>query len=182
MAANAYSGSFGTRFSVVRYVNVAGSRGSVIPLFKQLHSNGEKEFPITDVQMTRFWIDLDQGIELVKKALKESFGGETYVSKIPSFRVVDLAKALNGKASLKEIGIREGEKLHEIMVSKDDAKHTYEYDEHYIIYPHYDWWNNQIIEYGRLVKEGFDYRSDNNPDFLTVAKIKDRLHILDKNE
>src|SRR5574344_882212 len=143
ISANAYSGVKGTSFSVVRYGNVAGSRGSIIPLFEKLIENGEKELPITDVRMTRFWITLEQGVELVFKALEESKGGETYISKIPSFKITDLAKAMISDVKMDEVGIREGEKLHEVMVTRDDARNTYEYDKHYIIYPHFDWWNSK---------------------------------------
>lgn len=142
IAANAYSGGDGAIFSVVRYGNVAGSRGSVIPFFKSLIQKGEYELPITDFRMTRFWITLEQGVDLVLKALKESRGGETYISKIPSFEVTDLAKAMLPNAKLKEIGIREGEKLHEVMITKDDSRYTYEYPRHYIVYPDFDWWNS----------------------------------------
>lgn len=117
IAANAYAGGKKTRFSVVRYGNVAGSRGSVIPFFKRLIESGEKELPITDFRMTRFWISLDEGVDLVFKAIGESKGGEVYISKIPSFKIVDLAKAMCPECKLKEIGIREGEKLHEVMVT-----------------------------------------------------------------
>lgn len=175
-AANAYSGSDGTRFSVVRYGNVAGSRGSVIPFFKQLIAEGVDELPITDLNMTRFWISLEQGVELVIKALNDSRGGETYISKIPSFKITDLAKALKHDCKIKEVGIREGEKLHEIMITEEDSRRTYEYDEHYIIYPHYDWFvKENILEGGRLVKPGFSYSSGNNKVFLSVEEIRERL-------
>lgn len=145
IAANAYSGSSGTVFSVVRYGNVAGSRGSVIPIFQKILDDGKKELPITDLRMTRFWITLEQGVQLVFKALEESKGGETYISKIPSFHIGDLAKAMCEDSVIKEIGIREGEKLHEVMVTKDDSRMTYEYDKHYIIYPNYTWHNESMI-------------------------------------
>ena len=133
--------SDGRVFSVVRYGNVAGSRGSVIPFFKNLIEQGHKELPITDFEMTRFWITLEQGVELVFKALEESRGGETFISKIPSFRITDLAKAMLEDADLKEVGVREGEKLHEVMITKDDSRTTFEYEEYYIIYPYFKWWN-----------------------------------------
>ncbi|MBO6298807.1 MAG: UDP-N-acetylglucosamine 4,6-dehydratase (inverting), partial [Lachnospiraceae bacterium] len=116
-AANAYGGAEGTRFAVVRYGNVAGSRGSVIPFFQNLIDQGVKELPITDFRMTRFWISLEQGVELVIKALEEAHGGETFISKIPSFKITDLAEAMLPGCEKKEVGIREGEKLHEIMVT-----------------------------------------------------------------
>lgn len=174
ISGNAYSGENGTIFSVVRYGNVAGSRGSVIPFFKSLIDKGEKVLPITDYRMTRFWITLDEGVNLVFKALEESKGGEIYISKIPSFKIIDLAKAMMDNIDMKEIGIREGEKLHEVMVTKDDSRMTYEYDKHYIIYPHFDWWDSEkyIIEGGRLVNEGFEYSSEKNKHWLSVDEIK----------
>lgn len=178
IAANAYSKISGTKFSVVRYGNVAGSRGSIIPIFKKLIENGEDTLPITDTRMTRFWITLEQGVELVFKALKESNGGETYISKIPSFHITDLAQAMLPGAKIKEIGIREGEKLHEVMVTKDDCLYTYEYDKHYIIYPHFDWWkfDESIVGDGKRVKEGFEYNSGTNVDWLDIAALKKELN------
>lgn len=174
IAANAYTGFNGTTFSVVRYGNVAGSRGSIIPLFRTLIENGEKELPITDYRMTRFWITLEQGVELVFKALEEAKGGETYISKIPSFRITDLAKAMLPYGSMKEIGIREGEKLHEVMITRDDSRTTYEYDKHYIIYPHFDWLDldKVLLPGGTLVEEGFEYNSGNNKEWLDVEGLK----------
>lgn len=173
IAANAYSGTKGTVFSVVRYGNVAGSRGSIIPIFKNLIGNGETVLPITDFRMTRFWITLEQGVELVFKALEESHGGETYISKIPSFHINDLAKAMLPSATLREIGIREGEKLHEVMVTKDDSRSTYEYDNHYIIYPNFEWWDfeKNFTEGGKLVEEGFEYNSANNTQWFGVETL-----------
>lgn len=178
IAANAYSGGTGTVFSVVRYGNVAGSRGSVIPFFKQLIERGDHELPITDYRMTRFWITLDQGVDLVIKALTESKGGETYISKIPSFKITDLAKAIGGETcGLKEVGIREGEKLHEVMISVDDSRYTYEYENHYIIYPHFDWWNSSkyFTEGGTLIGEGFEYNSGTNTIWLDEKALVERL-------
>lgn len=181
ISANAYSKISGTVFSVVRYGNVAGSRGSIIPIFQNLINQGEKELPITDVRMTRFWITLEQGVELVFKALRESKGGETYISKIPSFRITDLAEAMLPGAKIKEIGIREGEKLHEVMVTKDDCLYTYEYDKHYIIYPHFDWWkfDAAVVGNGRKVSEGFEYNSGTNGEWLNVEGLRQELKILD---
>lgn len=124
IAANAYSGFKNTRFSIVRYGNVAGSRGSVIPFFRSLVEAGETELPITDFEMTRFWISLEQGVELVIKALTESKGGETFIAKIPSFKIIDLAKTILPGCTMKEVGIREGEKIHEVMITKEDSLHT----------------------------------------------------------
>lgn len=175
-AANAYSGADGTKFAVVRYGNVAGSRGSVIPYFQSIIDNGGNELPITDYRMTRFWISLEEGVRLVVKALEESRGGETFISKIPSFKVTDLAQAMLPGCKMPEVGIREGEKLHEVMVSAEDSMRTYEYDKHYIIYPNYDWWNrNKMIPGGKLVEPGFVYSSETNKEWMTVEDIKEKL-------
>lgn len=182
-AANAYSGGDGTRFSVVRYGNVAGSRGSVIPFFQNIIANGGKSLPITDYRMTRFWISLEEGVKLVIKALEESRGGETFISKIPSFRITDLAQAMLPGCEMPEVGIREGEKLHEIMVTKEDSMHTYEYDKHYIIYPNYNWWGKKdIIPGGKLVEAEFEYSSGTNKVWLSVEQIQELLkNDLDKH-
>lgn len=180
ISANAYSKISGTRFSVVRYGNVAGSRGSIIPIFKSLIERGESRLPITDTRMTRFWITLEQGVELVFKALMESNGGETYISKIPSFNIVDLAMAMKPDAEVFEIGIREGEKLHEIMIAKDDARFTYEFDNHYVIYPNFDWWKNDYAEDMRAkkVSKDFEYCSGTNNKWLNVDALKIELNKL----
>ena len=177
ISANAYSKISGTVFSVVRYGNVAGSRGSIIPIFKNLIDKGENELPITDTRMTRFWITLEQGVELVFKALEESAGGETYISKIPSFKITDLAEAMLPGAKIKEIGIREGEKLHEVMVTKDDCRSTYEFDKHYVIYPNFEWWdsNKNNRSGGIQVKEGFEYNSGTNEVWLGVEELREAL-------
>ncbi len=177
IAANAYSGTKNVRFAVVRYGNVAGSRGSVIPFFKQIIENGGKELPITDYRMTRFWISLEQGVELVIKALEEASGGETFISKIPSFKITDLAQAMLPGCEMPEVGIREGEKLHEVMVTQEDSVATYEYEKHYIIYPHYNWWGEEkLILGGKKVEEGFEYNSGNNSVWLSVEEISSLLH------
>lgn len=177
IAANAYGVNAGTLFSVVRYGNVAGSRGSVIPYFKMLLDKGQKEIPITDYEMTRFWITLDEAVDLVFKALNESRGGETYISKIPSFKITDLAEAMNPEGKIKNVGIREGEKLHEVMITEYDSFTTYEYDKHYIIYPNFDWWNfnKHFTPGGKKVEKFFRYASDNNAEWLTVDDIKSRI-------
>lgn len=182
-AANAYSGKDGTRFAVVRYGNVAGSRGSVIPFFQNIIEQGKKELPITDVRMTRFWISLEQGVELVIKALKEAKGGETFISKIPSFKITDLAEAMCPGCKIKEVGIREGEKLHEIMVTREDSLHTYEYKKHFIVYPHYNWWGKEdVISGGKLVKPEFEYSSGTNTEWLSVEDLRKKLRTdLDKH-
>ncbi len=179
IAANSYVGNRDLSFSVVRYGNVAGSRGSVIPFFKNIINNGGKELPITDYQMTRFWIDLGQGVELVIKALKESKGGETFISKIPSFKITDLAQAMLPGCGMPEVGIREGEKLHEVMVTKEDSATTYEYDRHFIIYPHYVWWGEKgIIDGGKPVEQGFEYSSGTNTEWLDVEMLKQKITML----
>lgn len=182
-AANAYSGNDGARFSVVRYGNVAGSRGSVIPFFQNIIDKGGTELPITDYRMTRFWISLEQGVELVIKALEESRGGETFISKIPSFKVTDLAEAMLPGCQKPEIGIREGEKLHEIMVTREDSLHTYEYEKHFIVYPHYNWWGKEdVIPGGKLVEPEFEYSSGTNTEWLSVNELKEKLRTdLDKH-
>ncbi len=173
IAANAYSGEKEVRFSIVRYGNVAGSRGSVIPFFKKIIGEGKTELPITDYRMTRFWISLEEGIQLVIKALEEAKGGETFISKIPSFRITDLAEAMAPECARKEVGIREGEKLHEIMVTREDSAMTYEYDKHYIIYPHYNWWEeSRLLPGGKKVEDGFEYSSGTNQEWLDVRELK----------
>lgn len=177
IAANAYAGYKETRFSVVRYGNVAGSRGSVIPIWKKIIENGGDTLGVTDMRMTRFWITLEQGVELVFKALSESKGGETYISKIPSFHIGDLASAMLPGCKINEFGIREGEKLHEVMVTKDDSLTTYEYDKHYIIYPHYNWADsNNILPGGKKVSEGFEYSSGNNTQWLNKDDLINALN------
>ncbi|MFC1484954.1 UDP-N-acetylglucosamine 4,6-dehydratase (inverting) [bacterium] len=177
VSGNAYAGAKNTCFSVVRYGNVAGSRGSVIPFFKNLIESGKKELPITDFRMTRFWITLDQGVDLVFKAIKEAKGGEIYISKIPSFKIVDLAKAMLDPIKLREVGIREGEKLHEVMITREDSFNTYEYKNHYIIYPSLDFWSfeDHFSEGGKRVKEEFVYSSDVNDNWLEIPELREQL-------
>lgn len=173
ISANAYSGTEGTVFSVVRYGNVSGSRGSVIPFFKEIVESGGKSLPITDLRMTRFWITLEEGVELVFKAFKESKGGETYISKIPSFKISDLARAIAPNVELNEVGIRIGEKIHEIMITKDDSRNTYEYENHYVIYPEFDWWDSSknLMDGGKKIDEGFEYSSDTNSEWLSQEDL-----------
>ena len=180
VAANAYAGVKDINFSIVRYGNVAGSRGSVIPVFHKAIKEGATELPITDVRMTRFWISLTQGIELVIKALQEATGGETFISKIPSFKITDLAEAMMPGCGIKETGIRPGEKLHEIMVTTEDSFTTYEYDKHFIVYPQMTWNNRQKPDLsGRKVEEGFSYSSDTNKEWLSVEDIRELLKGMD---
>jgi UDP-N-acetylglucosamine 4,6-dehydratase len=170
-AANVYSGHAKTRFSCVRYGNVLGSRGSVIPFFKTLRS--AEEIPVTDLRMTRFWITLDQAVELVINAIKVMVGGEIFVPKIPSMKIVDLAKAVAPECSLKEIGIRPGEKLHEVMIPADDARHAFEYDKYFVIYPElHEWARDYKLPEGKRLPEGYRYSSDNNEEWLTVEELK----------
>ena len=181
VAANAYAGSHKTCFSIVRYGNVAGSRGSVIPFFRLLLQGGASELPVTDCRMTRFWITLNEAVDLVFKALQESHGGEIYVSKIPSFKITDLAQAMVPNGRTREVGIRGGEKLHEVMVTEYDAFQTYEYGRHYIIYPGaYEWWDeSRLAPGGKRVPEFFRYASDSNGDWLTVDQIRERLDTIE---
>lgn len=180
IAANAYAGDKDICFSIVRYGNVAGSRGSVIPLFHNIIKNGGTELPITDYRMTRFWISLQQGVELVIKALEEAKGGETFISKIPSFKITDLAQAMMPGCDMPEVGIREGEKLHEIMVTVEDSMTTYEYDKHFIVYPQMVWSEKRkAIPTGKKVPEGFSYSSGNNTEWLTVEEIRELIKTVD---
>lgn len=180
ISGNAYVGKKNTLFSVVRYGNVSGSRGSVIPFFKTLIDQNQKVIPITDYRMTRFWVTLDEAVDLVIKAIKEARGGELYVKKCPSFKVTDLAKAMNINCELEEVGIRPGEKLHEVMVTEEDSRSTYEYDDYYIIYPDLDWWekiNNKPG--GKKVEDRFKYSSDKNKEFLSVDELHKLLKKID---
>ena len=180
ISGNAYVGDKDTIFSVVRYGNVAGSRGSVIPFFKSLIDQGQKNIPITDYRMTRFWITLDEAVDLVVRAINESKGGELYVQKCASFKVTDLAKAMNEDCELEDVGIRAGEKLHEVMVTEEDSRTTYEYDDHYVIYPDLDWWENiNKKPGGKKVEDRFRYSSDNNPEWLSVDDIRKLIGKID---
>ncbi len=171
VAGNSYAGGGGTRFSVVRYGNVMGSRGSVIPFFLSLRGKGE--LPITDDRMTRFMISLEQGVELVWHAFQDMEGGEIYVKKIPSMKMTDLAKTVAPNATLKIVGIRPGEKLHEQMISPEDSYYTYEYDEHYKILPAINNWgvSEERIKDGRKVADGFSYTSDNNHEWMSIDQL-----------
>lgn len=179
--ANAYRGNKEMSFSVVRYGNVAGSRGSVIPFFKSLLDCNTKKLPITDVNMTRFWISLNQGVDLVFKAIEFSRGTETYVSKIPSFKVTDLAKAMCPEAELVEVGMRPGEKLHELMITKEDSRKAFDYGDHYVIYPQVDWWNKErhFTPGGKEIPLDFEYASNTNTEWLNIEKIKELLKEID---
>ncbi|MEK4228431.1 UDP-N-acetylglucosamine 4,6-dehydratase (inverting) [Solibacillus sp. FSL H8-0538] len=171
VAANSYVGDKNTKFAVVRYGNVVGSRGSVVPFFKKIKDTGK--VPITDDRMTRFWITLEQGVQFVLDNLERMQGGEIFIPKIPSMNVTDLAKAIAPKCEIEIIGIRPGEKLHEAMIMEDDARHTVEYDDHYVIQPEFSWWTNTNLRGGKQLPEGFTYTSDNNTDWLTIEQLKD---------
>lgn len=177
ISANSYRGETGTVFSVVRYGNVSGSRGSVIPFFRELLNQGSDKLPITDTRMTRFWMTLDDAVDLVIKALEESKGGETYVYKNPSYKITDIAKAMNRNVKLDVVGIREGEKIHEVMITSDDSRGTYDYGDHYIIYPNYIWWSKDhyFKEGGTLIKEGWEYNSGTNSDWLDVETLREKI-------
>lgn len=171
VAGNAYSGEHDTRFSVVRYGNVMGSRGSVIPFFMSIKDAGV--LPITHPDMTRFMISLEQGVELVWHAFEDMVGGEIYVKKIPSMRVTNVAQVIAPGAKQKIVGIRPGEKMHEQMIGIEDAPFTYEYDHHYKILPNINDWavSEERIKNGRAVPEGFLYSSDNNAEWMTDAEL-----------
>lgn len=181
VSANAYRGDEGTIFSVVRYGNVSGSRGSIIPFFMDLLNSGVHELPITDTRMTRFWMTLDDAVDLVFKALNESKGGETYVFKNPSYKVTDIAEAINPGGKISVVGIREGEKLHECMITSDDSRGTYDYGDHYIIYPNYIWWNkdNYFKKGGLLIEEGWEYNSGTNDKWLDIESLRKMIDKLD---
>jgi len=174
VAANNMSGSIGTRFSVVRYGNVVGSRGSVIPFFQRLIEEGADSLPITDPRMTRFWITLQHGVDFVLSSLEMMHGGEIFIPKIPSMKVTDLARAMAPDMPHKVIGIRPGEKLHEVMITEDDARTTVELPDRCIIEPAFAWWpRNEYIDNGAIpVAEGFVYSSDTNKDWLDAEKIR----------
>lgn len=180
ISSNSYSANYETIFSVVRYGNVSGSRGSVIPFFRELLNNGTTKLPITDERMTRFWMTLDDAVDLVIKAIEESKGGETFVFKNPSYKVTDIAKAMNPGQDYEVVGIREGEKLHESMISKDDSRFTYDYGNYYIIYPNYSWWTEDkyFRKGGSLVEDGWEYDSGTNEHWLSIEDLRDKINEL----
>ena len=176
VAGNSYAGGHQTRFAVVRYGNVMGSRGSVIPFFLSIKDRGV--LPITDERMTRFMISLEQGVELVWHAFDDMEGGEIYVKKIPAMKMVDLAHAVAPEARLENIGIRPGEKLHEQMIGTEDAFYTYEYPDHYKILPAIHQWDSckNRIKDGVKVPAGFSYTSDNNSDWMSIDELRAWIH------
>lgn len=174
IAGNAYAGSKETRFAVVRYGNVVGSRGSVIPFFLKCKEQGV--IPITDPRMTRFWITLEQGVNFVLKSFERMQGGELFVPKIPSMNIMDLAKAVAPECEIKIVGIRPGEKLHEYMISEEDARNTVEYEDYYVIQPEFTWWSkDKYINQngGKKLPDGFSYNSKNNTKWLTVEELRE---------
>jgi len=177
VAANAYSGQGGTKFALVRYGNVSGSRGSVIPFFRDLLNAGEKELPVTDERMTRFWMTLDKAVSLVMMAIEKMSGGETFVYKNPSYKVTDICEAMNPNGKMRIVGIREGEKIHEVMITKDDARNTYDYGNYYVIYPNMEWYNLEasFMPGGVRIEDGFEYNSGNNTEWLSVEAIRELL-------
>lgn len=185
VAANNLVGDRPTRFSVVRYGNVVGSRGSVVPLFKELVDKGVSELPITDPRMTRFWITLQQGVDFVLKNFGRMWGGEVFVPKIPSVRITDLADVMAPGMRQRVVGIRPGEKLHEVMCPADDSHLTLEFDDHYVIQPSITFWGadkqrfakNALGEIGRPVDQGFEYNSGTNPNFLNRDQIREMNHL-----
>ncbi len=178
IAANNITGGRETRFAVVRYGNVVGSRGSVLPFFRKLINDGAVDLPITDERMTRFWITLDQGVEFVMKSFERMHGGELFVPKIPSARIVDLATALAPALPHRMVGIRPGEKLHEMMISRDDSTHTFEFAEHFVIAPSIvfteqsDYSVDGLGDSGVPVVEGFEYVSDSNTHYLNIDELR----------
>jgi UDP-N-acetylglucosamine 4,6-dehydratase/5-epimerase len=168
---NAYAGGGAPRFSCVRYGNVVGSRGSVIPIFlKQRRQNGK--LTITDERMTRFWLTLEQGVRFVIGCVEQMCGGEVFVPKIPSTRIVDLARALAPETELEVVGIRPGEKLHEVLINEDEARSTLEREDRYVVVPALALWQRDLRYEGQPLPEGFRYTSDNNPRWLEVEEIR----------
>lgn len=170
---NAYAGGTSTRFSCVRYGNVVGSRGSVIPLFLEQRQNGT--ITVTDPRMTRFWITLEQGVRFVVNCIERMHGGEVFVPKIPSMSLMDLAKMVVPEAEIKFINIRPGEKLHEALISEDEARQTLEFDDMFVVQPAHAWWLNDYWKDGKALPDGFRYSSDTNPERLTMAEAQTML-------
>ena len=174
---NAYAGIPNTRFSCVRYGNVVGSRGSVIPLFRKQIANGK--VTVTDERMTRFWITLQKGVELVLEALERMHGGEVFIPKIPSMTIMDLVEAIAPGCHVDKIGIRPGEKLHEVLISEDEARSTLALDHMFVIRPLHPWWNETLWRDAKPVAEGFRYSSDNNTEWLKVGDLKKLIDQVD---
>ncbi|MFH0898177.1 MAG: UDP-N-acetylglucosamine 4,6-dehydratase (inverting) [bacterium] len=176
IAGNVYSGSRSTKFSVVRYGNVAGSRGSVIPFFKTLVKQGVTEFPITDFRMTRFWLKLDDAVDMVITALEIMQGGELFVKKAPSMKITELAQAIAPALKLTEVGIRPGEKIHEKMITREDARRTFELENHYIVLPELETCSYSFYKVkGKPVSSDFEYHSGKNTQWLTTDLMKEMI-------
>ncbi len=180
IAGNNLVGKQSTRFSVVRYGNVAGSRGSVIPYFKDLQNKGELVFPITDDSATRFIIELEQGVNFVIKSLYNMVGGEIFIPKLPSMRIIDLVQAFGEKCSYKVIGLRPGEKQHEVMIPLEESRNCIDMKDHYLIQPSLAWWNTKsflkkIKDKGKATGKNFEYSSNTNEDWLSISDIKNIL-------
>jgi UDP-N-acetylglucosamine 4,6-dehydratase len=173
LAANHMAGADGPRFSVVRYGNVIGSRGSVVEHFKKLVDEGARELPITDERMTRFWISLERGVDFVFECLERMTGGEMFIPKIPSMRLVDIATAIGPDCDLREVGVRPGEKLHEVLIPRDEARQTVELEDHYVIRPAFHRWqpDETPVPAGRPVPDDFEYASDSNDDWLDRTRL-----------
>ena len=171
--ANAYAGSQETRFSCARYGNVVSSRGSVIPVFLEQRKRGR--ITVTDPRMTRFWLTLEQGVRLVVRCLEQMHGGEIFVPKIPSMRIMDLAETIAPDCAIDCIGIRPGEKLHEVLVSEDEARNTVEAEDMYIIQPAHSWWRRENWVNAKPLAEGFRYASDNNESWLTNGELRELI-------
>jgi len=167
--ANAYSGGRDPRFACARYGNVVGSRGSVIPVFAEQRQRGK--VTVTDPRMTRFWITLEQGVRLVIRGLEQMHGGEIFVPKLPSMKLLEIAEAIAPECEVEYVGIRPGEKLHEVLVSEDEARHTLELDDMYVIQPAHPWWKRENWTHARPLPEGFRYASDTNPRWLTTEEL-----------
>lgn len=170
---NSYSGEGGPRFSCVRYGNVVGSRGSVIPVFKEQRNTGK--ITITDERMTRFWITLEQGVRLVIRCIEQMQGGEVFVPKIPSMRIMDLAEAVSPGCEVKFVGIRPGEKLHEVLISRDESRYTLELEDMFVIQPVHPWWKPADWSQGKPVPDGFKYSSDANSQWLTIEELRQMI-------
>lgn len=186
VAANNLTGKGKTRFSVVRYGNVMGSRGSVLEVYKRVKASGEHVFPVTDARMTRFWITIDHGVQTVIKAFTRMYGGEIFVPKLPSIRILDLVKAIDPSGTINEIGIRPGEKLHEVMCPEESSRQTIEFDDHYVIKPSIKFFDkalkyemNSEGEIGQQVPDGFEYSSGTNRHFLTIAELAEIIREFD---
>jgi UDP-N-acetylglucosamine 4,6-dehydratase/5-epimerase len=171
--ANAYAGERDTRFSCARYGNVVGSRGSVIPVFQEQRKRGK--ITLTDPRMTRFWITLEQGVRFVARCLEQMHGGEIFVPKIPSMKLTDLAETIAPDCQVEHVGIRPGEKLHEVLVSEDEARNTLEMDDMYVIQPAHPWWQMENWRQGRALVEGFRYTSDSNVAWLTNEQLEELI-------